>query len=572
MSGLGGIGNNKVSGKESPPPPPPSPTKTVRFTEDLFRDSPVPLLGNVSLSAEDLTGRVTPKGRGATPDDLKGGSPAGIPQFFHRESPLLVEVLDISALTIESTKLPTLLVLAALDLEGSHAPQIEAAIEFIQSEKGNWIEQGVEHTIALDGIEIHYGPEFESAIFKVEGCFIDFDSLFFTKPEGTKLSDEDFYKELLFIVANYVDCFSQVFDSGDSMYLDTRMDLGSVGFYLPRLLGDSYHLSRSLFFSLSRKLFMNFNKKAKCLNLHRILVQGPGDLLLGTGGFKIVTTAVCLNTNKQFASAGIKLGGGFRAAYNNEIYRLNHFKGNSDYVQIEDHVIYSSRKERLVGGHSRMTVVDKGRIFLERLEGADLFEAVLQNKLSPIDKLSLIRDLIRIISSLHDEEIAHADIKLENFFVVKDSEGRFKLKAIDLGSFTDLTKKVSETKGTLNFFSPEYASVYDRYNKGILVARQELNSLDLKKVDVFALGCMIGLLFMDSLHPVLPEGVVDVSRFNLGSRILLRDPTPAPQPGGLDYLVWSMTRANPDERITMEQASLMFSEMFKPEDSSRDSF
>jgi len=107
-------------------------------------------------------------------------------------------------------------------------------------------------------------------------------------------------------------------------------------------------------------------------------------------------------------------------------------------------------------------------LLTEFLEGGDLLDLAKSNVLGYMESLQMARKVLEIICALHQENVAHRDIKLENFMLVRrwlpevESEESFRLpevKAIDFG----LAKHVSNRRakltgdwcGTVCYCAPE---------------------------------------------------------------------------------------------------------------------
>merc|ERR1711972_8662 len=95
--------------------------------------------------------------------------------------------------------------------------------------------------------------------------------------------------------------------------------------------------------------------------------------------------------------------------------------------------------------------------------------------------LLIVHQICWAIDHLHQLNIVHRDIKLENFLINKKT---LQVVLIDF----DLAQKVSTVEpkfcGSVNYVSPELVETY-------FFARSVTDCLDLKKCDVWALGVVI---------------------------------------------------------------------------------
>lgn len=118
------------------------------------------------------------------------------------------------------------------------------------------------------------------------------------------------------------------------------------------------------------------------------------------------------------------------------------------------------------------------------LEGQDLLEYINKNKLSKEQKVSIIKQLLTTLSTLHDKGIVHGDIKPENLMY----DGK-KLVVIDFGlsCFIEDCKSSIAKKGTHIYMAPElFTEVFGDSN--------------VKSVDIFAAGMTIYTLLVGALY------------------------------------------------------------------------
>ena len=118
------------------------------------------------------------------------------------------------------------------------------------------------------------------------------------------------------------------------------------------------------------------------------------------------------------------------------------------------------------------------------LEGKDLLEYISKNKLSKEQKVSIIKQLLTTLSTLHAQGILHGDIKPENLMY----DGK-KLVVIDFGfsCFIEDCKSSIAQKGTHVYMAPElFNDVFEGSN--------------VQSVDIFAAGMTIYTLLVGNLY------------------------------------------------------------------------
>jgi serine/threonine protein kinase len=122
-------------------------------------------------------------------------------------------------------------------------------------------------------------------------------------------------------------------------------------------------------------------------------------------------------------------------------------------IQREVRVLRRIRNRHLCTLHDVM--VESGFIYLvlENCSGGSLLQMLLEGRLSNMSEIRRVfRQVACAVKYLHDHDIAHGDIKVEN--IVFDSAGNAKL--IDLGYCHE--KKIacdSDKSGTLQYAAPE---------------------------------------------------------------------------------------------------------------------
>jgi serine/threonine protein kinase len=124
---------------------------------------------------------------------------------------------------------------------------------------------------------------------------------------------------------------------------------------------------------------------------------------------------------------------------------------------------------------------EKDRFFLmyNLLEGKELLDYIIKQSLSKEQKVSIIYQLLTILSTLHTHDIFHADIKPENLYYNISSD---KLTSLDYGFSCNATDRKScnfenHRRGSPNYLAPE--------------AYQSTFTAALLPMDIFAAGITI---------------------------------------------------------------------------------
>ena len=100
-------------------------------------------------------------------------------------------------------------------------------------------------------------------------------------------------------------------------------------------------------------------------------------------------------------------------------------------------------------------------IVTELLQGGDLFKYVCQQPDQPLTEehaSNVIKQVATGLKQLHDRNIIHRDIKMENIFVTNTSPSTAIFKLGDLGSaheLSDASDKAGFQIGTHGYFAPE---------------------------------------------------------------------------------------------------------------------
>ncbi len=129
----------------------------------------------------------------------------------------------------------------------------------------------------------------------------------------------------------------------------------------------------------------------------------------------------------------------------------------------------------------------KTTFFSPYMKDGDLYTVIIQKQtqLTKQQKTSLLQQIAQGVKTVHDQRIAHLDIKPENIFIAT-KDRRYNACLADF----DLARKIDETGGIITCGSPGYrAPELRRQNK--------TKGNDLLKSDIYSLGC----LFLDIILP-----------------------------------------------------------------------
>jgi serine/threonine kinase 33 len=178
-------------------------------------------------------------------------------------------------------------------------------------------------------------------------------------------------------------------------------------------------------------------------------------------------------------------------------------------------------------------VMDGKRIYLilDNCEGGNLLTMILEGRITSMSELKRIfRQIVLGVQYLHQQNIAHGDIKPEN--VVFTAEGAVKL--IDFGYAKDKRVGTDEDKsGTLWYAAPEMLT---------------LGKYDTHMADVWSLGILLCVTAMSRFpYRALTEDVLR-KEIQAGALIIDSDIDPA-----ILALFRKMTQSDPSMRPSIEE-------------------
>eukprot|EP01095_Lingulamoeba_sp_RSL-Kostka_P009758 TRINITY_DN337_c0_g1_i1.p1 TRINITY_DN337_c0_g1~~TRINITY_DN337_c0_g1_i1.p1 ORF type:complete len:278 (+),score=52.22 TRINITY_DN337_c0_g1_i1:53-835(+) len=169
----------------------------------------------------------------------------------------------------------------------------------------------------------------------------------------------------------------------------------------------------------------------------------------------------------------------------------------------------------------------KGLVFKQC--SCDLFDFCEEEQLEHKDTVEICRQMAEAVKYLHENNMAHCDIKLENFLVDKEDHDRIYL--IDFEHSIKLDKK----------YTKKYKPGTSLYRPKETFGKKKKKKINPKKIDIFSLGITFHLLFK-GCFPYLNDN--DIKKGNLSlSKELDKNQT---------SLLKVMLRQNPKKRATIE--------------------
>lgn len=152
---------------------------------------------------------------------------------------------------------------------------------------------------------------------------------------------------------------------------------------------------------------------------------------------------------------------------------------------------------RLIGAFSQQ---GKIVLVLEQADRGDLFDARRQHHLMRFpghEALRIVRHVLQAVAFLHDQHIAHRDVKLENILLHgPDAE----IKLSDFGAAINTAREMAVTRiGTLDYVAPEVLRNPDKDKMGEDRAAYAYTV----KVDVWAVGILTYELLLGSTPHML---------------------------------------------------------------------
>eukprot|EP00357_Protocruzia_adherens_P031821 CAMPEP_0115000268 /NCGR_PEP_ID=MMETSP0216-20121206/16655_1 /TAXON_ID=223996 /ORGANISM="Protocruzia adherens, Strain Boccale" /LENGTH=584 /DNA_ID=CAMNT_0002365331 /DNA_START=756 /DNA_END=2510 /DNA_ORIENTATION=- len=249
--------------------------------------------------------------------------------------------------------------------------------------------------------------------------------------------------------------------------------------------------------------------------------------LLGSGYYSEVFRGKCKNTNEDVAIKRIR--------------KDIHTDLERDFLRSEIAILRILNHPLIPGFKDIFEDRDYIYLVMELCEGGELFDSIKERKRFPENECrKIIKDLIMVISYLHDLGVVHRDLKPENILLdTSDPTDELKIKLIDFGlaSMVAPIDVMHLTCGSLSYIAPE------------ILAQQGYK----KEVDAWSIGIITHLLLTGKLPFDSKNEKVTIMRTLAAELDFERDEWRAISEDGKD-LVDKLLKKRVDERITIEEA------------------
>jgi len=213
-----------------------------------------------------------------------------------------------------------------------------------------------------------------------------------------------------------------------------------------------------------------------------------------------------------------------------------------------ERVLFEARVVNQVGHPNIVDIFETGTladgrpyIVMERLDGVSLSDRADEDKIRPVQVISILLQVCDALIAAHAAGIVHRDLKLDNIFLTDNADDptQPRVKLLDWGIAKDISANVRHTiegqlVGTPQYLSPEQA-------RGASVGPQS---------DVYSLGVMAYELFLEQL-PFEAETSAEIMAMHL------RCPPPPPSelwpdiPASLENLLLAMLAKDAGARPSM---------------------
>lgn len=271
----------------------------------------------------------------------------------------------------------------------------------------------------------------------------------------------------------------------------------------------------------------SFTKFKQMLNKNKVTDLYEPGRQLGSGNMATVYLYTRISNRKEFAAkVVIKNTLGATTEFTNELEILNHLKGHSQILELED------------------VFEDKSSFYLitDLVEGGELFDRICSvGQYTEGIAKKLCVPILKALKFIHDKKIIHRDIKPENLLLMNNSPDAA-LKIADFGVATwmhELSRGAHKYQkcGTPEYMAPEmYASSSSPYGTG---------------VDVWALGCVMYIMLC-GWHPFQDTESFEKQRDNIRDDDLSELNGEQLSDNAKDFLLKMLTK-DPEKRWTIPQ-------------------
>ncbi|CAD7702306.1 unnamed protein product [Ostreobium quekettii] len=253
--------------------------------------------------------------------------------------------------------------------------------------------------------------------------------------------------------------------------------------------------------------------------------------LLGTGGFAAVRLVTHKRTGERCACKVMKLPA--RDAPPHELSRAEVFR-EIEILSNTNHPNVLALREFHVGREMVYIVT-------ELLQGGMLLDALLEreeHRYTEDDARIVFSQLLEGVGYLHDRDVAHRDLKLENLLLVE--KGNIKhIKIVDFGLAKRTMNAMTTAAGTPQFVAPE-------------VLRREVQAYD-KSVDMWSAGVILYILLAGFPPFYDPNEAVMYSKIRSGQYSFADPVWQNVTKAGKD-LVSKLLQVNPTQRLDVRGA------------------
>lgn len=241
--------------------------------------------------------------------------------------------------------------------------------------------------------------------------------------------------------------------------------------------------------ALPRPLLIGSDRKANPTIYFLFNEVNQGDTRLGSGGVGDVTHAIDLKSGEIVALKRCKKKPAHRLkAIKNEIEMMCKLIG----------------KEGIVQHYFTFENDNDYYIVMEYCNGGDLFYKLYEERVKRVfseeERLQLAIDIATGIRSIHQEGLAHGDLKLENILLNEQDDGGLKAKITDLGNATKTTDRNVLPDGTFAYWSPKKCAA--------LLSKNREAQIDQQEEDIWAFGLILHMLFHESHQPLFKPPVL----------------------------------------------------------------
>jgi len=191
--------------------------------------------------------------------------------------------------------------------------------------------------------------------------------------------------------------------------------------------------------------------------------------LIGVGGMAAVYAARHRNGNRaavKILHPEIARDEEIRGRFLSEGYAANRVEHPGAVRVVDDDVVRDGE--------------DKGTAYLvmELLEGESVYARAKRNgTLGEAEVLAIAEGVLDVLEAAHTRGIVHRDLKPDNLFLVKNEEGRERVKVLDFGiaRIADAARRTNagQTLGTPSYMSPEQA----KGNRDLVDGKSDIFSL-----------------------------------------------------------------------------------------------